>query len=209
MRGVVLCEFSGIVSSAFRAVGLECWSCDLLPTEGDPRWHLQQDAIEVAYGQAWDWAIMHPDCTKLANSGGKHLFAGGKKANGPNWPRWEEMEDGAAFYRKLRDAPIKFKAVENPVMHGPGIKATRRGKTHFYHPHYFGDPFFKLTGMELIGFPPLVRTHYMKVPTPGTAEHRAWAKAHRMSPWIGARTVRARLCAGDGEPMGRFSQGRI
>ena len=193
MKGIVLCEYSGVVSSAFRAEGIECWSCDLLPTEGDAAWHFQQDAIEVAYGMAWDFAIMHPDCTKLANSGSKHLYRNGKKENGPNFSRWEEMEDGAEFYRKLRDAPIKFKSVENPVMHGPAIKATRRGDTRFYHPHFFGDPFFKLTGLEVIGFPHLTRTHFMKVPKPGTPEHKKWSKAHRMAPGIDRGKERARF----------------
>lgn len=39
MRVLVACEFSGVVAAAFRARGAEAWSCDLLPTEGDPRWH--------------------------------------------------------------------------------------------------------------------------------------------------------------------------
>lgn len=201
MRGVILCEFSGTVSSAFRAVGIECWSCDILPTEGDPTWHLAQDAIEVAYGQQWDFAIMHADCTKLANSGAKHLYIDGKKSNGIYWPRWEEMEEGAAFYRKLRDAPIKFKAAENPVMHGHAIKATRRGETHFYHPHHFGDPFLKLTGLEIIGFPPLVRTHYMDVPKPGTEEHKRWSKCHHMAPGEKRGLERARFEPGFARAM--------
>jgi len=193
VKGVVLCEFSGVVSAAFRAFGIECWSCDLLPTEGDPAFHIQCDAIEVAYGMQWDFAIMHPDCTKLANSGVKHLFIGGKKENGPYWPRWEEMEDGAYFYRKLRDAPIKYKVIENPVMHGAAIKATQRGPVKFYHPHYFGDPFFKLTGLEIIGFPWLKRTHYMNVPKPGTDEHKQWSKVHRMAPGVARGLERARF----------------
>lgn len=182
MRGVVLCEFSGVVSAAFRARGIECYSCDILPTEGDPRWHIQADARDVAYRGGWDFGIMHPDCTKLANSGVKWLYIGGQKKNGRNEARWAEMEVGAEFYRTLRDAPIEFKAVENPVMHGEGIEAVQRGETHFYHPHYFGDPFFKLTGLELIGFPPLQRTHWMKIPKPGTDEHKRWSKTHRMAP---------------------------
>jgi hypothetical protein len=182
VKGVVLCEYSGRISGALRARGIECYSCDILPTEGDPTWHFQEDAVSVAYDMPWDFAIMHPDCTKLANSGAKHLYNGGQKANGPYFPRWEEMEEGAHFYQTLRDAPIKFKAVENPVMHGAAIKATKRGKTYFNHPHHFGDPFFKLTGFELIGFPPLRRTHYMNVPKPGTDEHRKWSKCHRMAP---------------------------
>lgn len=193
MRGVILCEFSGVISSAFRQRGFECWSCDILPTEGDPTWHIQRDAREVAYEGRWDWAIMHPDCTFLANSGSKHLYKGMKKENGVNPERWEKMESGAEFYRTLRDAPIELKAVENPVMHGAAIEATRRGKTYFYHPHHFGDPFFKLTGFELIGFPPLQRTHWLKVPKPGTAEHKHWSKVHRMAPGETRGLERARF----------------
>jgi hypothetical protein len=211
MRGIVLCEFSGIVSGAFREAGFECWSCDLLPTEGDPRWHLQMDAVECAYSRPWDFAISHPVCTTLANSGAKHLFIGGKKENGPNFDRWEEMELGAHFYRQLRDAPIKLKATENPVMHRAGIKATGRGTVQFYHPHFFGDPFFKLTGFELQGFPPLKRTHYMNVPKPGTVEHKAWSKVHRMAPGADRGHERSRFEPGFARAManqwGAFMRG--
>ena len=40
---LVGCEFSGVVTSAFRRHGVEAYSCDLLPTEGNPKWHLQMD----------------------------------------------------------------------------------------------------------------------------------------------------------------------
>lgn len=193
MRGIVLCEYSGTVSGALRARGLECWSCDILPTEGDPAWHIQADAREVAYRAGWDFAIMHPDCTFLANSGAKHLYLGMRKENGINPQRWGGMLEGAKFYRTLRDAPIKLKAVENPVMHGHGIEAIRRGKTHFYHPHYFGDPFFKLTGFETIGFPPLQRTHWLNIPKSGTEEHKKWSKVHRMAPGETRGLERARF----------------
>lgn len=213
IRGVVLCEFSGTVSGAFRAQGIECYSCDILPTEGDPRWHIQEDARKVAYEKGrWDFAIMHPDCTLLANSGVKHLYIDGKKENGIYWPRWEEMEEGAHFYRTLRDAPIEFKAVENPIMHGHGAKATRRGPVSYHQPHHFGDPFFKNTGLEIIGFPPLVRTHYMKLPKPGTAEHRQWSKCHRMAPGEKRGLERARFEPGFAREMAKqwaaFLRGR-
>lgn len=201
MKGVVLCEFSGVVSGAFRARGLECWSCDLLDTEGDPVWHIKHDAREVAYYGDWGFAVMHPECRLLANSGVKHLYVGGRKENGPYFPRWEEMEDGAHFYRTLRDAPIDCKAVENSVMHGAAIKATGRGRTWFYHPHYFGDPFFKWTGLETIGFPPLQRTHWMKVPAPGTEEHKRWSKVHRMPPGEKRSWERARFEPGFAKAM--------
>lgn len=121
------------------------------------------------------------------------------------------MEEGAYAYRRLRDAPIKFKATENPVMHGAAIKATRRGRAHFYHPHFFGDPFFKLTGFELEGFPPLVRTHYLNVPKPGTEEHKRWSKTHRMAPSANRGLERARFEPGFARAMatqwGAFMRG--
>jgi hypothetical protein len=193
VKGIVLCEFSGTVSGALRARGLECWSCDILPTEGDPAFHLQEDAREVAYYGGWDFAVMHPDCTYLSNSGSKHLYIDCDKEKGIEPFRWARMENGALFYRTLRDAPIEFKAVENPVMHEHGIKATRRSETHFYHPHHFGDPFFKLTGFETVGFPPLKRTHWMNVPKPGTPEHNKWSKVHRMAPGKNRDLERARF----------------
>ena len=33
MRVLVACEFSGTVRRAFRALGHDAWSCDLLPAE--------------------------------------------------------------------------------------------------------------------------------------------------------------------------------
>ena len=115
MRVLVACEYSATVRDAFRRRGFDAWSCDLLPTEGDPRWHIQGDAIAVAYrgcpvtnprceaslgtgyetsGQSWDLLIGHPECTYLCNSGAKHLYAGMKAENGPNASRWAAM--GAA-----------------------------------------------------------------------------------------------------------------
>ncbi len=48
IRVLVACEYSATVRDAFRARGFDAWSCDLLPTEGDPRWHIQGDAVKVA-----------------------------------------------------------------------------------------------------------------------------------------------------------------
>jgi len=53
-RILIACEYSAIVRDAFRARGFDAWSCDLLPTDGDPRWHIQGDAVEVAYSGGWD-----------------------------------------------------------------------------------------------------------------------------------------------------------
>lgn len=41
MRVLVACEYSAIVRDTFRAKGCDAWSCNLLPTEGDP--HISKD----------------------------------------------------------------------------------------------------------------------------------------------------------------------
>lgn len=195
MKGqtLVACEYSAAVRDSLRAVGIDAISCDLLATEGDPAFHIQGDAIEAAYGQQWDAMIAHPICTRMANSGAKHLYVG-KTKDGPIEPvRWAQLEADAAFYRKLRDAPIPLKAIENSVMHGHAIRMTRRGRTQFVHPHYFGSPFYKLTGLELVGFPLLRRTHRMTVPKAGSDEHKSWSRCHRMPPGPDRAKERARF----------------
>lgn len=105
-RVLVACEYSATVRDAFRARGFDAWSCDLLPTEGDPRWHIQGDAIEAAYGRHWDLLIAHPPCTDLAVSGARHFAA--KRADG-------RQARALDFVQRLLDAPIRHIALENPV----------------------------------------------------------------------------------------------
>ena len=82
MKILVACEYSAIVRDAFRARGHDAWSCDIEPTEGNSRWHIQGDVLGILNG-GWDMMIAHPECRYLCNSGIKHLYKGGKKINGP------------------------------------------------------------------------------------------------------------------------------
>jgi hypothetical protein len=69
LRVLVACECSGVVRRAFRALGHNAWSCDLLPAEDGSPHHIQGDAIKAAYAQPWDLLIAHPkggDGTKIA-----------------------------------------------------------------------------------------------------------------------------------------------
>ncbi len=190
---LIACEYSATVRDAFRERGFDAYSCDLLPTEGDPRWHIQGDAIAAAYERPWRPMVAHPVCTRMANSGAKHLFIGKRKENGPDPERWAMLRRDATFYRTLRDAPIRFKAIENSVMHGHAIKMTARGPTQFVHPYYFGSPFFKLTGLELIGFPNLRDVNRLTPPAAGTDEHKSWSRVHRMAPGEDRGKERARF----------------
>ena len=46
MRVLVACEYSGRVREAFRALGHDAWSCDLLPSEDESPFHIQGDVSE-------------------------------------------------------------------------------------------------------------------------------------------------------------------
>lgn len=196
MKVLIGCEFSGVVRRAFRALGFDAWSCDLERAEDGSNYHYCGDIRDILY-DGWDMlAVMHPPCTVLCNSGVKHLYLGGRKENGRNEARWAELETAAAFYRLLRNAPIAHKVIENPVMHGHAIRLTGRGRTQFVHPYFFGDPFFKNTGFELINLPDLKPTNQLFPPRPGTPEHRKWSACHREPPGPNRARKRSRTYPG-------------
>lgn len=191
LRVLIGCERSGVMRRAFAARGHDVWSCDKEPADDGSNRHIRGD-VRDHLDDGWDLlAVMHPPCTILCNSGVKHLYIGGKKENGRNETRWAELQEAAEFYRTLRTkGRIPRRALENPVMHGHAIRLTSRGHTQFVQPWWFGDPFFKATGFELINLPRLRPTNKLVPPAPGTDEHKAWSRVHRMPP--GPDRARAR-----------------
>jgi hypothetical protein len=114
MRVLVACEYSGVVRDAFLDRGHYAMSCDLLPCDslnsGD---HYQGDVRDILdYG--WDLMIAHPPCTYLTNSGVSWLY---RKPD-----RWAQLDEGAAFFKMLLDAPIPRKCIENPIMHKHAVE---------------------------------------------------------------------------------------
>lgn len=182
-RVLIACERSGVVRRAFLARGFDAWSCDIEPADDGSNRHIRGDVRDHLH-DGWDLlAVMHPPCTRLCNSGTRWLYIGGKRSNGPDTAKWRELEQAAAFYRTLRDAShIPCRGIENPVMHEHAIALTGRGETQFVQPWWFGDPYFKATGFELINLPRLQATNRLTPPKRGTDEHKAWSKVHRASP---------------------------
>jgi len=162
VKGIALCEESGAVSAAFRAIGLECWSCDIIPASGDPAWHIQGDAIGVAYGYDWDFAIMFPPCTHTAVSGARHFAA--KQADG-------RQQQSLGFIKALWNAPIKHKALEQPV--SVSHLAIGRKADQIIQPWQFGHGETKATCLWLHNLPRLKPTNIV--------EGRE-ARIHRMAP---------------------------
>lgn len=149
LRVLVACEYSGTVRDAFARLGCDAWSCDLLPTDS-PGNHYQTDVREVL-GLGWDLMIGHPTCTYLTNSGVCWLHK--------DPTRWAKLDEGAAFFRLLWDAPIKHIALENPVMHGYAkerIGNLRQAQT--IQPWMFGHTESKATCLWLKNLPALIPT---------------------------------------------------
>lgn len=182
-RVLIGCERSGVLRRAFEQAGFDAWSCDLAPADDSSNRHIRGNLLDHL-DEDWDLlAVMHPPCTILCNSGVKWLYIDGRAENGRDEARWAELEEAAAFYRAVRDnGRIARRVIENPVMHRHAIELTGRGPVQFVQPWWFGDPYFKATGLELVNLPKLHPTQRLTPPRPGTNEHKAWSMVHRMPP---------------------------
>jgi hypothetical protein len=136
-----------VVTKAFRERGHEAFSCDIDPTEGNPKWHFQKDLMNVLdYG--WDMAIFHPPCTYLANSGVQHLHK--------DKSRWVKMNEARDFFLKLYNSEIPRICIENPVPHR---YARLPDYTQIIQPYYFGENAQKKTCLWLKNLPVLTPTN--------------------------------------------------
>jgi len=143
MKVLIACEYSGVVRDAFIAAGHDAMSCDLLPTDA-PGPHYQGDVSDII-NDGWDLMIAHPPCTYLTNSGVSWLY---KKPE-----RWAQLDDGAAFFKMLLDAPIERKCIENPIMHKYAIERIGTKQSQVVQPWMFGHMEQKGTGLWLHNLP--------------------------------------------------------
>ena len=153
MKVLVACEYSGKVRDAFRAKGHEAMSCDILPTDVEGP-HYQGDVRDII-NDGWDLMVAHPPCTYLTNSGVTWLH------KDPS--RWAKLDDGAAFFKMLLEAPVERIAIENPIMHKyakeriGGVKQSQ-----VVQPWMFGHMEQKATCLWLKNLPLLEPTNNVK-----------------------------------------------
>ena len=149
MNVLVACELTGITRNAFRFRGCNAFSCDLLPSEDNSRYHMQMDALVAIESRRWDLVIAHPPCTDLASSGA----------------RWfeEKRKDGRQaqsikFFESIRDLANENSTsyvIENPI----GIMSTIwRKPDQIIQPWQYGDEATKTTCLWLKGLPKLKPT---------------------------------------------------
>ncbi len=153
MKVLIACEESQAVTKAFRALGHEAYSCDILPCSGGHKeWHLQGDVFNYI-NQGWDLMIAHPPCTYLSVSGARHLY---NKDKTPNIERYKNQAEALNFVQRLMDVDIPRIAIENPIS---VISSHIRKPDQIIQPYWFGDSASKSTCLWLKNLPKLIPTN--------------------------------------------------
>lgn len=149
MKVLIACEYSGRVREEFRKIGHEVYSCDLLPSDDNSPYHLQQNVV-LLLKQKWDLLIAFPPCTYLCSSG-LHW-------NKKNPERAIQTEEAIKFVKLLLEADIPKIALENPI----GCISSRiRKPDQIIQPYNFGEDASKKTCLWLKGLPLLTPTKYI------------------------------------------------
>lgn len=179
MKNVLIaCEESQTVCKAFRKLGFNAYSCDILPCSGGhPEWHLNCDVLGVIRDKRgiletgeefildgeWDLMIAHPPCTYLSVSGARWYYHPDDKdlpmeerRPHPNFPtRAQDRKEAIEFFLALANADIPRIAIENPV----GIMSKILHKPQqIVQPYWFGDEATKTTCLWLKNLPNLEPT---------------------------------------------------
>jgi len=153
---LIACEESQAVCIEFRKLGIEAYSCDILPCSGwHPEWHFEQ-RVEYLLVQQWYLVIAFPPCTDLAVSGAKWFKA--KQADGT-------QKESIDFFMQFTKLTCKW-AIENPI----GIMSTHyRKPDQIIQPWQFGHGETKSTCLWLKGLPKLEPTDIVE-----GREQRIW-----------------------------------
>lgn len=182
MNVLIGCEHSGVVREAFRRLGHDAYSNDILPADDASPFHIKGDVFAALAARSWDLAIFHPPCTYLTVSGVlwcTHTPANPKPNVLYGQPRIDAIASAVEFVKALAAADIPKIAIENPI----GMLSSRwRKPDQVIQPWMFGHPEFKATCLWLLGLPPLRPTNRLDPPKKGTAEFKLWSKVHYASP---------------------------
>ena len=162
MKVLVACEYSGRVREAFKRLGHEAMSCDLLPTD-IPGNHYQGDVRDILY-DGWDLLIAHPPCTHLAVSGARWFK-----------DKVSEQKEALEFVRLLLDAPIEHIALENPISI---ISSKIRKPDQIIQPWQFGHGETKATCLWLKNLPKLTPTNIVD-----GRENKVWKMPPSVDRW--------------------------
>ena len=147
MNIIVACEYSGIVSQAFRDKGHNVVSCDLLPSDV-PGSHYQGNIFDLSLDR-FDFLIGFPPCPYLSRA--RSIL--NSKEPMSFVPRLQASQ----FFKKLYYSKCPLVALENPPWYDYSLF---RKPDQIIQPHYFGSPYKKEICLWLKGLPPLISTCY-------------------------------------------------
>ena len=170
MRVLIACEESQAVTIEFRKLGIEAFSCDVVPCSGGhPEWHIQDDVLKHL-NEDWSLLIGHPPCTHLAVSGARYFAE--KRKDG----RQQEAID---FFMALANAPIPKIAIENPICIMSSIWSK---PDQIIQPWQFGHPESKSTCLWLKNLPKLIPTNIIEKPGCGYWENQTPSGQNKLGP---------------------------
>lgn len=177
MRVLIGCEHSGIVREAFRAMGHEAFSCDLLPATDGSEFHIQCNLLEWLdqplrqLRHSCQLLVCHPPCTFVCGSGLHWISRGRIESDGR--PRAEHFEEAVQFALALWNCGVERVALENPI----GALSRYIGKpSQIIQPYQFGDDASKATCLWLKGgLPQLVADPAQRVPGRIVNGRERWA----------------------------------
>ena len=165
MKILIACEFSGTVREAFRKIGHDAWSCDIIKSDDESPYHIQDDVLKIMNNH-WDMMVAFPPCTHLAVSGAKHFAK--KREDG-------RQQQGINFFMSIINASIPLIAVENPV----GIMSSiYRKPDQIINPYEFGHNVSKKTCLWLKNLPTLKATNIVD-----KGEYITFPSGKRMHKW--------------------------
>lgn len=167
MNILVACEESQRVTTEFRRLGHNAFSCDIIDQSGGhPEWHIMQDVVPLLNGNCkfrttdgaeheidgkWDLIIGHPPCTYISNAGARFLYPKGVL----NEERLRQGIEATHFFLRILYADCDHIAVENPI---PSSVYCLPPYTQVIQPYNFGHPLKKKTCLWLKGLPELQHT---------------------------------------------------
>lgn len=180
MKVLIGCEESQAVCKAFRALGHEAYSCDILDCSGGhPEWHIKENILNVIgaikfytsdkrphYINDWDLIILHCPCTYTAICGNRFYWNSPLRIEGIN------------FTKKVYEFALyvcKHVVLEQPKT----IMQKYIGKkSQVIQPYEFGHPETKETWLWIKGLPNLKGTKNVKLEMeslPNKEKHRIWS----------------------------------
>lgn len=206
MNVLIACEESQRVCTAFRKLGHNAFSCDIIkPSGGHPEWHILGDVLKMLnpkdrYGTSvkgitfdtmngefhtfpgkWDLIIAHPPYTYLSNAGACRLYP---QKGVLNEKRYKQGLEAKKFFMQFLDADCEYIAVENPI---PSKVFGLPKYTQTIQPYEFGEPYTKKTCLWLKNLPKLTPTNIVEP----------------IGPWVCGNTEIWKKQASKGEVIGK------